>query len=163
MDTLRAVIADVKWFLLLLVLTVWGFTCSFYILFRRDQQYEVCQRHAHPSCTLSVPSGPCCHVLWGRLEGTVAMLLSCLRRHMVLTHDVRRRLLVAGRSAVHGAAVCSCLQHSSSNCNVLSCRLLQQYSTIGHAFLSTFSMLIGGADLDLFYSSHNPIVGVILM
>ncbi len=85
MDTLRAVIADVKWFLLLLVLTVWGFTCSFYILFRRDQQYEVCQRHAHPSCTLSVPSGPCCHVLWGRLEGTVAMLLSCLRRHMVLT------------------------------------------------------------------------------
>ena len=43
-------IADVKWFLLLLVLTVWGFTCSFYILFRRDQQYEVCQPW-HTSCT----------------------------------------------------------------------------------------------------------------
>lgn len=41
MDTLRAVIQDVKWFLFLLVLTVWGFTCSFYILFRQDQQYEV--------------------------------------------------------------------------------------------------------------------------
>ena len=42
MDTLRAVIQDVKWFLFLLVLTVWGFTCAFYILFRQDQQYEVC-------------------------------------------------------------------------------------------------------------------------
>lgn len=41
MDTLRAVIQDVKWFLFLLVLTVWGFTCAFYILFRKDQQYEV--------------------------------------------------------------------------------------------------------------------------
>lgn len=42
MDTLKAVIQDVKWFLFLLVLTVWGFTCAFYILFRQDQQYEVC-------------------------------------------------------------------------------------------------------------------------
>lgn len=49
MDTLRAVIQDVKWFLFLLVLTVWGFTCAFYILFRQDQQYEVC------FCLLNVP------------------------------------------------------------------------------------------------------------
>lgn len=41
MDTLKAVLQDVKWFLFLLVLTVWGFTCAFYILFRQDQQYEV--------------------------------------------------------------------------------------------------------------------------
>lgn len=46
MDTLRAVIQDVKWFLFLLVLTVWGFTCAFYILFRQDQQYEVCHEPA---------------------------------------------------------------------------------------------------------------------
>ena len=43
MDTLKAVLQDVKWFLFLLVLTVWGFTCAFYILFRQDQQYEVGQ------------------------------------------------------------------------------------------------------------------------
>ncbi|KAK9918267.1 hypothetical protein WJX75_002730 [Coccomyxa subellipsoidea] len=41
-DTLRAVIDDVKWFLflLLLLLTMWGFCMSFYILFRRDQKKE---------------------------------------------------------------------------------------------------------------------------
>ncbi len=40
-DTLRAVINDVKWFLFLLLLTMWGFCMSFYILFRRDQKKEV--------------------------------------------------------------------------------------------------------------------------
>ena len=40
-DTLRAVINDVKWFLFLLLLTMWGFCMSFYILFRRDQTKEV--------------------------------------------------------------------------------------------------------------------------
>ena len=50
MDTLRAVIQDVKWFLFLLILTVGGFTCAFYILFRKDQQYEVCFRLATGSC-----------------------------------------------------------------------------------------------------------------
>ena len=50
MDTLRAVIQDVKWFLFLLVLTVWGFTCAFYILFRQDQQYEVCLWPGTPAC-----------------------------------------------------------------------------------------------------------------
>ncbi len=39
-DTLRAVINDVKWFLFLLMLTMWGFCVSFYILFRRDQKKE---------------------------------------------------------------------------------------------------------------------------
>jgi hypothetical protein len=39
-DTLRAVINDVKWFLFLLLLTMWGFCMSFYILFRRDQKKE---------------------------------------------------------------------------------------------------------------------------
>ncbi len=37
-DTLRSVVADVKWFLLFLVLTMWGFAGAFYILFREDQQ-----------------------------------------------------------------------------------------------------------------------------
>lgn len=42
-DTLRSVVSDVKWFLLFLVLTMWGFAGAFYILFREDQQqYEVC-------------------------------------------------------------------------------------------------------------------------
>ena len=40
-DTLTVVIEDVKWFLFLLVLTLWGFACAFYILFRHDQQHEV--------------------------------------------------------------------------------------------------------------------------
>ncbi|KAK9858035.1 hypothetical protein WJX84_009559 [Apatococcus fuscideae] len=39
-DTLTVVIEDVKWFLFLLVLTLWGFACAFYILFRHDQQHE---------------------------------------------------------------------------------------------------------------------------
>ena len=44
-DTLRSVVADVKWFLLFLVLTMWGFAGAFYILFREDQQqYQV----SHP-------------------------------------------------------------------------------------------------------------------
>ena len=54
MDTLRAVIQDVKWFLFLLVLTVWGFTCAFYILFRQDQQYEVWLRPAAPAGKMCV-------------------------------------------------------------------------------------------------------------
>ena len=37
-DTLRSVVADVKWFLLFLVLTMWGFAGAFYILFREDQK-----------------------------------------------------------------------------------------------------------------------------
>ena len=37
-DTLRSVVADVKWLLLFLVLTMWGFAGAFYILFREDQQ-----------------------------------------------------------------------------------------------------------------------------
>lgn len=41
-DTLRSVVSDVKWFLLFLILTMWGFAGAFYILFREDQQqYEV--------------------------------------------------------------------------------------------------------------------------
>ena len=38
METLRSVINQVKWFLFLLLLTVWGFACAFYILFRKDQK-----------------------------------------------------------------------------------------------------------------------------
>ena len=42
-DTLRSVVADVKWFLLFLVLTMWGFAGAFYILFREDQQdFQAC-------------------------------------------------------------------------------------------------------------------------
>ena len=48
-DTLRSVVADVKWFLLFLILTMWGFAGAFYILFREDQQqYEV--RNATGTC-----------------------------------------------------------------------------------------------------------------
>lgn len=58
MDTLKAVIQDVKWFLFLLVLTVWGFTCAFYILFRQDQQYEVCFSWHVTSAVSLVQPGP---------------------------------------------------------------------------------------------------------
>ncbi len=44
-DTLTVVIEDVKWFLLLLGLTLWGYACAFYILFRHDQQHEVLPLH----------------------------------------------------------------------------------------------------------------------
>jgi hypothetical protein len=38
METLRAVVAEVKWFLFLLILLIWGFACSFNILMRKDQE-----------------------------------------------------------------------------------------------------------------------------
>ena len=96
-----------------------------------------------------------------RLDNTAALLLSCLRRHVVLAqHGGWSLQAVLLRMEPLCTAACGALDHSSMF--VTFC-LLQQYSTIGHAFLSTFSMLIGGADLDLFYSSHNPVVGVILM
>ena len=37
-ETLRAVVAEVKWFLFLLLLLIWGFSCSFNILMRKDQE-----------------------------------------------------------------------------------------------------------------------------
>ena len=41
-DTLQSILDDVKWSLLFLVLTMWGFAGAFYILFREDQdEYEV--------------------------------------------------------------------------------------------------------------------------
>ncbi|CAL8463282.1 g2816 [Coccomyxa elongata] len=36
-DTLRVVLADVKWFLVFLVITMWGFACAFHVLYRSDQ------------------------------------------------------------------------------------------------------------------------------
>jgi len=47
LDTLKAVVIDIRFFLFLLLLTVWGFACAFYILFRRDQS-----KHVRP-CYLS--------------------------------------------------------------------------------------------------------------
>lgn len=48
-DTLRSVLDDIKWSLLFLVLTMWGFAGAFYILFREDQaNYQV------ESCGLSL-------------------------------------------------------------------------------------------------------------
>ena len=48
METLRSVCDQVKWFLFLLLLTVWGFACAFYILFRKDQgQSDVRAPHRH--------------------------------------------------------------------------------------------------------------------
>lgn len=40
---------------------------------------------------------------------------------------------------------------------------LQQFSNILHAFVTLFSIMLGGTDLDLFYNSHNPIIGIILL
>lgn len=37
MDSLQSILDDVKWSLLFLVLTMWGFAGAFYILFREDQ------------------------------------------------------------------------------------------------------------------------------
>ena len=41
LDTLKTVVVDIRFFLFLLLLTVWGFACAFYILFRRDQSKHV--------------------------------------------------------------------------------------------------------------------------
>lgn len=44
-DTLQSILDDVKWSLLFLVLTMWGFAGAFYILFREDQaEFEVSNR-----------------------------------------------------------------------------------------------------------------------
>jgi hypothetical protein len=52
-DTLQSILDDVKWSLLFLVLTMWGFAGAFYILFREDQaEYEV------SSSALASASGP---------------------------------------------------------------------------------------------------------
>jgi len=57
-DTLRSVVADVKWFLLFLVLTMWGFAGAFYILFREDQQqFQVTSSHAHAALFISSSIG----------------------------------------------------------------------------------------------------------
>jgi len=54
-DTLRSVVADVKWFLLFLVLTMWGFAGAFYILFREDQQqFQVTSSHAHAASSIGL-------------------------------------------------------------------------------------------------------------
>ena len=41
--------------------------------------------------------------------------------------------------------------------------VLQQFNNILHAFVTLFSIMLGGTDLDLFYNSHNPIIGIILL
>ena len=50
-DTLWWVLEDVKWSLLFLVLTMWGFAGAFYILFREDQD-QVTVRPDQPSSAL---------------------------------------------------------------------------------------------------------------
>lgn len=62
-DTLRAVINDVKWFLFLLLLTMWGFCMSFYILFRRDQKKEArlsCSLHLHDALSTCIQISSVC-------------------------------------------------------------------------------------------------------
>lgn len=51
LDTLKAVVIDIRFFLFLLLLTVWGFACAFYILFRRDQS-----KHVRPLLPVSCPA-----------------------------------------------------------------------------------------------------------
>lgn len=41
LDTLKAVIGGIKWYLLLLVLTIYSFACAFFILYRTD--YRDCE------------------------------------------------------------------------------------------------------------------------
>ncbi len=41
METLNSVISQTKWFIFLLLLTVYGFAAAFYTLFRYDQKSEV--------------------------------------------------------------------------------------------------------------------------
>ena len=41
METLRSVIMQTKWFIFLLLLTVYGFAAAFYTLFRYDQGTDV--------------------------------------------------------------------------------------------------------------------------
>jgi hypothetical protein len=45
-DTLKAVIGDVKYFLAFLVLTFYSFAASFHILFRKDQKEIEVRRSA---------------------------------------------------------------------------------------------------------------------
>lgn len=54
-DTLKAVIGDVKYFLAFLVLTFYSFAASFHILFRKDQKEIEVRRSAghHPRTSMS--------------------------------------------------------------------------------------------------------------
>ncbi len=48
-------VVDIRFFLFLLLLTVWGFACAFYILFRRDQS-----KHVRPQASRAHScSAPC--------------------------------------------------------------------------------------------------------
>ena len=40
LDTLKAVVGSIRWYLLLMILTVYSFACAFFILFRND--YRKC-------------------------------------------------------------------------------------------------------------------------
>jgi hypothetical protein len=40
-DSLRQVVVDIRWYLLFLLLMMWGFACAYCVLFRRDQQHQV--------------------------------------------------------------------------------------------------------------------------
>jgi hypothetical protein len=35
------VVVDIRWYLLFLLLMMWGFACAYCVLFRRDQQHQV--------------------------------------------------------------------------------------------------------------------------
>ena len=41
LDTLKAVVGSIRWYLMLLVLTVYSFACAFFILFRNT--YKDCE------------------------------------------------------------------------------------------------------------------------
>ena len=62
LDTLKAVVIDIRFFLFLLLLTVWGFACAFFILFRNDQSKHVrMPRLPRGTCRSDCPDQPHTH------------------------------------------------------------------------------------------------------
>ena len=119
-DTLRSVVADVKWFLLFLILTMWGFAGAFYILFREDQQqYEA-----------SSVTQTCMPTLSGLLVANVYKMgnqhkasMSPVRRHLASTlHTVTSHMR-------HRTAVDILLSHTKG---LSTCSPAQQ-----HAYATT--------------------------
>jgi hypothetical protein len=39
---MQQVVVDIRMYLLYLLLMMWGFACAYCVLFRRDQEHEVC-------------------------------------------------------------------------------------------------------------------------
>lgn len=40
-ESMKQVVVDIRFYLLYLLLMMWGFACAYCVLFRRDQEHEV--------------------------------------------------------------------------------------------------------------------------